>query len=175
MRQTRVSETVSGLPRRSCQYDAYIPDLLADRVFRLDGEVAADVADAGDVGAQEVLGNLEAVASALALAEANEPITVDALLEIHRRLLEGSTSPPVSRPTLPPIGGSRRASVSAVLLMLMTWHRATTRWSRPSSAPVRGRGALAGAFCVAAHAGSDIRMGERGSRRTWARRKRART
>lgn len=31
---------------RGCEYEAYVPDLLVGRPFRLDGEVAADVADA---------------------------------------------------------------------------------------------------------------------------------
>ena len=44
-----VTEAVSGVPRadrRSCEYQAYVPDALADRSFQLDGDVAADVADA---------------------------------------------------------------------------------------------------------------------------------
>ncbi len=151
IRQTWVSGTASGLPRseqRSCEYDAYIPDPLADRTFRLDGGVAADVSDAetasarldasasaltdtealarlllraesvassrieglevgprrlmraeaarqmgedaADVGAQEVLGNIDAMRSALALAESAEPLTVDGLLGLHHRLLENT-------------------------------------------------------------------------------------
>jgi len=42
-------ESASGLPRRdraSWDYDAYVPDPLVGRAIRLDGEVAADVADA---------------------------------------------------------------------------------------------------------------------------------
>lgn len=38
-----------GIPRRdrkSCEYEAYVPDLLADRAFTFAGEVAADIADA---------------------------------------------------------------------------------------------------------------------------------
>ncbi len=38
-----------GIPRRDRaggRYDAYVPDLLAGRVFTFDGDVAADVADA---------------------------------------------------------------------------------------------------------------------------------
>lgn len=144
-----VSERVSGLPRaerRPCEYRLYIPDALAGRVFRLDGDVAADVADAenaisrldarvvalahtealarlllraesvasscieglrvgprrllraeaavreghpaGDMTAEEVLGNIDAMNRALALAEGEAPITVDTLLDIHKRLLE---------------------------------------------------------------------------------------
>lgn len=149
IRSRWISEAVSGLPRaerRSCEYDAYVPDLLANRTFRLDGEVAADVADAeaaiarldtrvealtdtealarillraesiassriegleisprrlvraeaarqmgelpGDVTAEEVLGNIDAMRSALEAAEAPEPVTTDTLLAIHRYLLQ---------------------------------------------------------------------------------------
>lgn len=148
IRSRWISEAVSGMPRaerRSCEYDAYVPDLLANRTFRLDGEVAADVADAeaaiarldarvtaltdtealarillraesvassriegleigprrliraeaarqmdeapGDVTAEEVLGNIDAMRSALEAAESSEPIASDTLLAIHGCLL----------------------------------------------------------------------------------------
>jgi len=41
-----------------------------------------------DVTAEEVLGNIEAMRTALAIGESDEPITADALLEVHRRLLQ---------------------------------------------------------------------------------------
>jgi len=37
---------MSRRDRRSCDYEAYVPDPIADRRIRLDGDVAADVADA---------------------------------------------------------------------------------------------------------------------------------
>jgi Fic family protein len=138
----------SGLPRRDlagCEYKAYVPDLLAERTFLLEGKVAADVAegegaiqrlnleaaaladseavarlllraeavasskiegleaggrrlfraeaarvlgdDAVDVTAEEILGNIAAMAWAVeALADA-KAIKVEHLLELHRRLL----------------------------------------------------------------------------------------
>jgi Fic family protein len=149
IRKRWITEAVSGVPRaerRSCEYDAYVPDRLADRVFRLDGEVAADVADAeaaiarldtrvaaltdtealarillraesvassriegleigprrlmraeaarqigelpGDVTAEEVLGNIDAMRAALDAAEGAGRITTETLLEIHRCLLK---------------------------------------------------------------------------------------
>lgn len=149
IRESWVSEAASGVPRadrRSCQYDAYVPDLLTDRRITLDGETAADVADAeaaiarldirasvltdtetlarlllraesvassrieglevgprrllraeaarqmgepvADLTAEDVLGNIEAMGAALAVAESGQPLTVDALLEIHRCLLQ---------------------------------------------------------------------------------------
>jgi len=141
----------SGLPRRdraSCDYEAYVPDLLVGRVVRLDGDVAADVADAEaavarfdakavaladtealarlllraesvasskieglevggrrllraeaasdlgedarDVTATEVLANIQAMTWALGVVSQSDDITVDHLLEAHRRLLAGT-------------------------------------------------------------------------------------
>ena len=141
----------SGLPRRdraSCEYEAYVPDALVARAVRLDGDVAADVADAEaavtrfdakavaladtealarlllraesvasslieglevggrrllraeaaralgedakDVTATEVLGNIQAMTWALRVVGRGDDITVDHLLEAHRRLLEGT-------------------------------------------------------------------------------------
>ena len=141
----------SGLTRRDrqpCDYDVYLPDRLNGRSFSLDGEVAADVADAEtaltrldassvaladsealarlllraesvassriegleigvrrllradaarrlgieprDVTAREILGNIDAMTWAVATIEQGSAITVDTLLETHRRLLVGS-------------------------------------------------------------------------------------
>jgi Fic family protein len=141
----------SSLPRRdraSCDYEAYVPDLLAGMPVRLDGDVAADVADAEaavtrfdakaialadtealsrlllraesvasskieglevgsrrllrveaatalgedarDVTATEVLGNIRAMTWALDAVGRGDDITVDYLLEAHRRLLDGT-------------------------------------------------------------------------------------
>ena len=138
----------SGLPRRDCQpceYEAYVPDTLADRSISLDGPVAADVADAeaaviklnhsavaladlealarlllraesvasskieglevgpqrllraevaigigersSDVTANEVLGNIDAMVFAVERVHTGSQLSVDDLLEIHRRLL----------------------------------------------------------------------------------------
>jgi len=142
------SDLSAGLSRRdriACEYDAYIPDLLAHRRFRFEGDVAADLAEAEasivllnekatalrdtealarlllraesaassqieglevggrrllraeaareagvpaeDVTAEEVLGNIEAMSWAVDVLGSTEAITVNGLLEIHRRLL----------------------------------------------------------------------------------------
>lgn len=139
----------AGLPRRDrqdCEYEAYLPDALMGRRFRLDGNVAADVADAetaivrlnataatladtealarlllraesvassyieglvvggrrllraeaaramgdapGDVTAEEVLGNIDAMAWGVEALASSEAITVEGILECHRRLLQ---------------------------------------------------------------------------------------
>jgi Fic family protein len=146
-----VNDFASGLPRRdraSCDYEAYVPDPLVGRPFRLDGAVAADVADAeaavtrfdaqavaladtealarlllraesvasskieglevggrrllraeaatalgedaGDVTATEVLGNIRSMTWALGALGEGDDITLDHLLEAHRRLLDGT-------------------------------------------------------------------------------------
>lgn len=134
--------------RRSCDYQVYLPDLLRDRQFAFDGDVAAEVADAEsaivrlnvsadtladtealarlllraesvassrieglevggrrllradvarqlgedprDVTATEVLGNIDAMMWAVEAVRPGSPITVDILLEVHRRLLLGT-------------------------------------------------------------------------------------
>ena len=134
--------------RRSCRYSVYLPDPLAVRRFTLEGDVAADVADAEadlvrlngtvdafadtealarlllraesvassrieglvvggqrllrahaaqqlgedirDVTAGEVLANIDAMVWGVDEVEEHGPITLDILLEVHRRLLAGS-------------------------------------------------------------------------------------
>ena len=49
VRRTWDSDPSSGLSRRdrrSCDYEAYVPDQLATRAFTLEGDVAAEAADA---------------------------------------------------------------------------------------------------------------------------------
>ncbi|HYM46109.1 MAG TPA: Fic family protein [Solirubrobacteraceae bacterium] len=59
--QAKVADSgLSRRDRRSCDYSAYIPDVLTGRAFALDGDVAADVADA-----EATIARLNAQASAL--------------------------------------------------------------------------------------------------------------
>lgn len=44
-----------------------------------------------DVTAEEVLGNIEAMRAALAIADSGESLTTDSLLEVHRRLLQDTS------------------------------------------------------------------------------------
>jgi Fic family protein len=134
--------------RQPYEYEAYVPDLLVGRRISLDGEVAADVADAeaaitrlnleatalvdtealarlllraesvassmieglevgprrllraeaarelgeepSDVTAIEVLRNIDAMASTVQSLGAGDPITVERILDFHRRLLAGT-------------------------------------------------------------------------------------
>ena len=139
---------LSRRDRQGCEYEAYLPDPLADRRFQLDGDVAADVVDAeaaisrlnatavalantealarlllraesvassyieglvvgghrllraeaaramgdapADITAEEVLGNIDAMTWAVDTLSSARTITVDGLLEVHRRLLAGT-------------------------------------------------------------------------------------
>ncbi|HEY0396701.1 MAG TPA: Fic family protein [Candidatus Elarobacter sp.] len=146
----RWNGTIGGIDvprrdRRSCDYDAYVPDTMQDRAFVFEGVVTADVADAEravaalnaratalvdtealarlllraesvassriegleigprrllhadaarhsgkaghDIGAAEVLANIDAMAFAANAVRDAEPITLETLLEVHRRLL----------------------------------------------------------------------------------------
>jgi Fic family protein len=138
--------------RPSCDYEAYVPDPLAQRSFGLDGDIAADVAQAetaitrlnveasalidtealarillraeavassriegldigarrllraegvrglddapSDVTASEVLGNIDAMVYGIEQVGAGDEITVDLMLEIHRRLPTGTRLEP---------------------------------------------------------------------------------
>lgn len=142
-------EGITRSDRRGCEYAAYVPDRLVGRAITLDGDVAADVADAeaailrlnaessvlanteaiarlllraeavassqieglqigpgrllraeaarefddrrrSDVTADEVLGNIDAMAAALDYADDGAPVTVETILGIHERLLAGT-------------------------------------------------------------------------------------
>ncbi|HEV2375974.1 MAG TPA: Fic family protein [Streptosporangiaceae bacterium] len=151
IRRRWITEADLGVARRdrqSCDYEAYVPDLLTGRKLMFEGSTAADIADAEravavldaqastladtealarlllraecvassrieglevgarrllraeaaidlgeqpvDVTAAEVLGNIEAMASAVKQIMPGEPITVDILLDFHKRLLRGT-------------------------------------------------------------------------------------
>lgn len=78
--------------RRSCDYEAYVPDLLAERSFGLDGVVAADVAEAEtaitrlNVEASALI-DTEALARILLRAEAVASSRIEGLDIGARRLL----------------------------------------------------------------------------------------
>ncbi len=89
-----------GLSRRAgqgCTYEAYLPDRLADRRLRLDGEVAADVADAEtalrELNAHVVaLAETEALARLLLRAESVASSYIEGLVVGGRRLLRAEAA-----------------------------------------------------------------------------------
>jgi len=81
----------------SCDYEAYSPDPLLARAFRLDGDVAADVADAETAVARlndgaAALVNSEALARMLLRAEAVASSRIEGLRVGARRLLHAEVS-----------------------------------------------------------------------------------
>ena len=100
-----VADDAAGLPRRDrapCSYKAYVPDPLVVASSRIEGlevggrrllraEAATALGeDSRDVTATEVLGNIQAMTWALGVVRRGDDITVDHLLEAHRRLLAGT-------------------------------------------------------------------------------------
>ena len=63
--RSEVSGGLARRDRRSCAYEAYVPDRLVGRVIALDGQVAADVADA-----EAAIARMNAEASTLVDTEA---------------------------------------------------------------------------------------------------------
>lgn len=94
------SEVSGGSPRRdrrSCSYEAYIPDRLLGRVIALDGQVAADVADAEsaiarmNVGATTLV-DTEALARLLLRADSVASSKIEGLEVGGRRLLRAEAA-----------------------------------------------------------------------------------
>jgi Fic family protein len=100
LRQHWASDVDSGFSRRdrrSCDYDAYVPDVLAGRTITLDGDTAADIADAEraittlDAGAV-TLASTEALARILLRAEAVASSRIEGLEVGSRRLLRAEAA-----------------------------------------------------------------------------------
>ena len=145
---TEAEPGVARRDRRSCDYEAYVPDLLTGRKLLFEGSTAADIADAeravavmdtgastlvdtealarillraecvassrieglevgarrllraeaaidlgeepADVTAAEVLGNIDAMSAAIRHIKPEDPITIESMLDFHRRLLSGT-------------------------------------------------------------------------------------
>ena len=95
LRRTWAGDVASGLPRRdrrTCDYETYVPDPLANRAFSLDGDVAADVADAEAAirrlnESARALADTEALARLLLRAEAVASSRIEGLEVGGRRLL----------------------------------------------------------------------------------------
>ncbi|HEY8744236.1 MAG TPA: Fic/DOC family N-terminal domain-containing protein, partial [Chloroflexota bacterium] len=94
------SDLSSGLPRRDrrpCEYEAYVPDPLAGRPIILDGDVAADIAEAELAIAalnlqSSVLVETEALARLLLRAESVASSKIEGLEVGGRRLLRAEAA-----------------------------------------------------------------------------------
>src|SRR5450759_3125739 len=62
----------------------------ARRLLRVEAARGLETSSRADVTAQEVLGNVDAMAAALQAAEGGGQVTVDTILDIHARLLAGT-------------------------------------------------------------------------------------
>jgi Fic family protein len=94
---TRLDVGLSRRDRRGCQYDAYVPDPLVGRSFRIDGDVAADVADAERAitalnTTAKALIDTEALARLLLRAESVASSYIEGLVIGGRRLLRAEAA-----------------------------------------------------------------------------------
>src|SRR5947209_19615110 len=90
-------EGLSRRDRSGCDYEAYVPDPLRNREFRLDGDVAADVADAEAAIARlnvsaVALVDTEALARLLLRAESVASSYIEGLVIGGRRLLRAEVA-----------------------------------------------------------------------------------
>ncbi len=97
-------EAPSRRGRVTCDYDTYCPDLLTDRHFTLEGDVAADVADAeiavARLNAQaSALADTEALARLLLRAESVASSRIEGLEVGARRLLRVEAARRLGKPT----------------------------------------------------------------------------
>lgn len=100
VRRTWRSSIESGLPRRdrrSCSYEAYVPDPLVGRPMTIDDDVAADIADAEAAvirlnARHGVLSDTEALARLLLRAEAVASSRIEGLEVGPRRLLRAEAA-----------------------------------------------------------------------------------
>jgi Fic family protein len=96
-------EAPSRQGRASCDYDAYGPDLLTGRHFTLEGDVAADVADAETAVARlnaqaSALADTEALARLLLRAESVASSRIEGLEIGARRLLRAEAAKELGEP-----------------------------------------------------------------------------
>ncbi len=95
--QSSLESGLSRKERQGCEYEAYVPDPLVGRTFRLDGSVAADVADAERAIATldataDALANTEALARLLLRAESVASSFIEGLVVGGRRLLRAEAA-----------------------------------------------------------------------------------
>jgi Fic family protein len=94
---TDVGAGLARRDRRSCDYEAYVPDILAGRNIALDGDAAADVADAERAiatldAAAVTLADTEALARLLLRAECVASSRIEGLEVGARRLLRAEAA-----------------------------------------------------------------------------------
>ena len=122
IRRCTPSTTLTGLPRKdrqSCDYSAYCPDTLGGRLIMLDGDVAADVADAERAVVQldtraRALVDTEALARLLLRAESVASSRIEGLEIGARRLLHADAARAVGEPATDVTAGEVLANIDAM-------------------------------------------------------------
>ncbi len=94
--QTKLDAGLSRRDRRGCDHEAYVPDPLTGRRFRLEGDVAAEVADAEraitELNATATLVDTEALGRLLLRAESVASSYIEGLVVGGRRLLRAEAA-----------------------------------------------------------------------------------
>src|SRR5207247_8706058 len=95
--QSSLDSGLARRDRRGCEYEAYVPDLLSERRFRIDGDVAADVADAETAirrlnSSATALVDTEALGRLLLRAESVASSYIEGLVIGGRRLLRADAA-----------------------------------------------------------------------------------
>lgn len=106
LKKTWPPQTAGSAPRsqrQPCQYEPYLPDPLANRTFRFDGSVAADIADAESAIARldtraGALADSEALARILLRAESVASSRIEGLAIGPRRLLRAEAAAEMNIP-----------------------------------------------------------------------------
>lgn len=128
LRRHWVSDAGTGLARRdrrSCDYDAYVPDALAGRSILLSGDTAADVADAEraiavfDAEASSLL-DTEALARILLRAESVASSRIEGLEVGARRLLRAEAAIGLGEPPTDITATEVLANIDAMALAIRT-------------------------------------------------------
>lgn len=95
--RSSLGEGMTRRDRQGCEYEAYVPDPLSGHIFRLDGDVAADVADAERAivelnATANALIDTEALARLLLRAESVASSYMEGLVVGGRRLLRAEAA-----------------------------------------------------------------------------------
>ena len=122
LEQRRWPEEASGWTRRDrrpCEYAVYRPDAVAGRGFVIDGDVAADVADAEAAlvyldASVSALGNTEALARLLLRAECVASSRIEGLEVGARRLLRADAARTLGDPVSDVTAGEVLANIDAM-------------------------------------------------------------
>src|SRR5207253_2915085 len=118
---------ISRRDRRACQYEAYLPDPLVDRSISLDGDVAADAAEAEAAIARfnltaTALIDTEALARLLLRAEAVASSKIEGLEVGPRRLLRAEAARQMGEPASDVTAAEVLGNIEAMVFAIQSVH-----------------------------------------------------